>query len=99
MCFLEPEFTEIVAEAEKAKCRRVSIPITRQKHNGIDGEWVANTKGICKFMKFCYAYYRRHEADRLSEAAKITAEKQALAEREAKLATQGLASFLGSKEG
>ena len=96
--FNKEELATLATEAEKAKFRRVGIATMRQKEHGFNNEWEAGTKGLGLFLKSCYSYYMRHEAERLSEASKIAQEKQALQAREEKLAAQGLASFLSGKK-
>ena len=83
--FNEKAFSEVIAEAEKANFRRRGLQIFTQKKNGLSGELVANTDGLSKFLKFCYRYYKEHEAERLENAAIIAKAEQELAEKKKKL--------------
>lgn len=74
-------FTEVAQQAEKAGKRRPGLLLFTKKKNGFAGEMLANTDGISRFFKYCAAYYKEHEAERLAKAAD-------LAERERDLAAE-----------
>lgn len=83
--FNEADLTTLVKEAERLRFRRVGIPVKILKPHGFADEWLANTDGIAKTLKYYAAYYKEHEAERTAELAKVQAEEKALAERKAKL--------------
>lgn len=83
--FSKAELASVAADAEKANFRRVGIPISKQKEHGFGDEWLANTDGISRFLKYTLRYWREHETERLQEAAKLAEEERALAERKRKL--------------
>ena len=83
--FNEQELTSLAAEAEKAKFRRVGIPIRKQKEHGFGDEWQANTDGISRFLKYTLAYWRDHEKERLEQAAALAERERALQAEKKKL--------------
>ena len=73
-------FAEIAGEAEKSGKRRKGLLLYTQKPNGFANEKLANTDGIAKFLKFCYEYYKDHEADRVRDLADILRKEQEIQE-------------------
>lgn len=69
--FNENDLLSLAKEAEKLGFRRVGIPIKKQLPHGFSGQWVANTDGISRLLKFCHNYYKDHYADRLREQAEL----------------------------
>jgi hypothetical protein len=74
------DFAEIAKDAEKAGKRHGNSILFRQKEHGFSGQEVANRKGIAKFLKYCWEYWRKAEPARLEEAAKLKAERQRIDE-------------------
>ena len=85
--FNEADLTSIAKDAEKAGKRKVGIPIKKQKPHGMADEWLANTDGIGRFLKYCYKYWKDEEPKRLETLAQIERQEQELAAR--KKALQG----------
>jgi hypothetical protein len=78
-------FAEISEDAKKAGKRPVMILDKRQKEHGFANEFVWNIKGIGGFLKECWKYWKRNEAERLLEKAKLAQEEKELLERKKKL--------------
>jgi len=83
--FNEPELTSMALEAERLHFRTVGIPIKKQKPNGFANEWLANTDGVGKLLKYCYAYWKDAEPKRLEELAEISRQKKELEAKEKRL--------------
>ena len=81
----ETELTSMAAEAEKLKFRRVGIPIKKQKEHGFADEWLANTDGVSRYLKYCHDYYLKTEAERLEKLATIARKEQELAAEKLKI--------------
>lgn len=77
----DKELTSIAFQAEKLKFRRVGIPIKTQKPHGFAEEWVANTDGISKYLKFTHEYYVSNEAKRAEERAELLKQEAAIKEK------------------
>jgi len=60
-----PEFAEWAQESEKAGIRRKGLKLWKQKPHGFQGEVIANTKGIQKFIKLrLYKIWKETELER-----------------------------------
>ena len=77
-------FSEIAKDAVKAGKRGVMIQDKKQVEHGFPGEYTWTIKGIGKFLKSCWLYWKRNEAERLVEQAKLLREEKELAERKKK---------------
>ncbi|MBU0592043.1 hypothetical protein KKF81_00230 [Candidatus Micrarchaeota archaeon] len=67
--FNETDLLAIAKDAEELGFRRVGIPIKTQKPHGFANEWLANTDGISKMLKFAYKEYKKNKPKRLEEQA------------------------------
>jgi hypothetical protein len=81
----EDQITSMTKEAEKLNFRRVGLPIKTQKPHGFADEWVANTDGISRYLKFCHTYFKKHEAERLERIAEVLKKEQEVAQEKKKL--------------
>ncbi len=81
----QAEFKEMTDQAEKAGKRRRGLILHTQKKNGFAGQTVANTDGLSKFFKYCVAYWREHESERMARAAQIIQQEKQLQEEKKKL--------------
>lgn len=76
--------TSMAFEAEKMRFRRGGLPTKIEKPHGFVNDWVANTDGISKYLKYCHKYYLEHESDRLAKLAEISRKEKELAEEKKK---------------
>ncbi len=83
--FSDKNYAEVVKDAEKAGKRRVGLVLWKQKEHGFANQREANTDGLAKFLKFCYGYWKDHEADRLRQLAELQDRERRLAEEKKKL--------------
>jgi len=83
--FNEAEISALADEASKLGYRRAGIPIKTHKPHGFADEWLANTDGISRLLKFYAQYWRENEATRFKAAAEIAEEERRLAERKKEL--------------
>lgn len=67
--FNESDLQTLVKDAEELGFRRVGIPIKTQKPHGFAHEWLANTDGVSKVLKFAHKEYRNSKPKRLEEQA------------------------------
>ena len=77
--YLKPVlFAEMAMEAEKVGKRRKGLLLYTQKEHGFSHEKVSNTDGLGRFLKFCYLYFKEHEAQRMQEFADLMQKQKEL---------------------
>jgi|SRR5208283_1867383 len=81
----QAEFAEMAGQAEKVGKRRRGLILHTQKKNGFSGQTVANTDGLSRFLKYCAAYWKEHESERMSRAAEILRQEKELQEEKKRL--------------
>ena len=81
----QAEFSEMAGQAEKVGKRRRGLILHTQKKNGFAGQTVANTDGLSKFLKYCAAYWKEHESERMSRATEILRQEKQLQEEKKRL--------------
>ena len=83
---MEPElFAEVAQAAEKAGIRTKGLLLYTVREHGFAGQKNANTDDLSKFFKYCYNYWKEHEAQRMEEAAKLLQAEKELQERKRRL--------------
>jgi 2-iminoacetate synthase ThiH len=77
--------TEIAKDAAEMKFRPVLLQSSKQKEHGFADEIVYQRKGIGRMLKYCWNYWKQHEAERLTEKAKLAQDERELLEKKKKL--------------
>lgn len=78
-------FSAVCKDAQKAGKRGVMIQEKHLKAHGFANEYAYSIKGIGKFLKYCWQYWRDNEAERLAKAAEVLARDKLLQEEKKKL--------------
>lgn len=81
----DPELQAMADDAARAGFRREGLPIFVQKKHGFANEKVLNSDGISKFLKFCYQYWKRNEAERIEKYAELRRKEKELEEEKRRL--------------
>lgn len=84
--YFNPEtFQAICADAVKAGFRPALLQPRKQKEHGFEGQLVWQRKGIAKFLKFCWKYWKETQAERAVKLAELALKKKQLEEEGKKL--------------
>lgn len=78
-------FKAVCEDAVKAGKRAVLLLPQKQKAHDFSGKMVWQRKGIGKFLKHCWKYWKDHEAELLEQKAAVLKEQRELDEKAKKL--------------
>lgn len=87
--FSDADFATICKDTADAGFRPVLLLPKKQKEHGFAGEMVIQRKGVSKFLKFCWKYYKDHEAERVTKLAELKTQEKLIEEQKKKLGLEG----------
>lgn len=78
-------FHSVCEDAKKAGFRHVLLQEQVPKKNDFSGKKIWQRKGIVKFFKNCWKYWKEHEVERLTKATELARQKKELEEQQRQL--------------